>query len=42
VIVTPQIAHDTHEAPERIVTTTVANIEAFARRAPRNLISQPA
>lgn len=39
VIVTPHIAYDTREALERIVATTVANIEAFARGAPRNLVS---
>jgi len=39
VIVTPHIAYDTREALERIVATTVANIEAFARGAPGNLVS---
>lgn len=38
VIVTPHIAYDTREALERIIATTIANIEAFARGAPRNLV----
>ena len=38
VIVTPHIAYNTHEALARLVATTIENIEAFARGAPRNLV----
>jgi D-lactate dehydrogenase len=38
VIVTPHVAYDTDEALRRILDTTIANIEAFARGQPRNLV----
>lgn len=38
VLVTPHIAYDTVEALERIVGTTLDNIEAFARGEPQNLV----
>lgn len=38
VIVTPHVAYDTREAVARIVETTVANIQAYARGAPQNLV----
>jgi len=40
-VVTPHIAYDTTEALERIVATTLDNIEAFARGEPRNLVVPP-
>lgn len=39
VIVTPHIAYDTREAVERIIETAVANIQAFARGAPQNVVT---
>lgn len=39
VIITPHIAYDTREAVARIVETTVANIQAFARGAPQNVVN---
>lgn len=39
VIVTPHIAYDTDEALRRILDTTLANIEAFARGQPQNVVS---
>lgn len=41
VVVTPHIAFDTTEALHRILETTIGNIEAFARGAPRNLVQLP-
>ncbi|MFN3585377.1 hydroxyacid dehydrogenase [Phenylobacterium sp.] len=38
VVVTPHVAYDTREAVQRILETSVANIEAFARGEPRNLV----
>lgn len=38
VIVTPHIAYDTREAVARIIKTTLANIQAFARNAPQNVV----
>jgi D-lactate dehydrogenase len=38
VVVTPHIAYDTEEALQRILATTLANIEAFAGGKPRNLV----
>jgi D-lactate dehydrogenase len=38
VIVTPHIAYNTEEALGRILETTLANIEAFALGAPRNVV----
>jgi len=38
VIVTPHVAYNTHEAVARIVETTIANIEAFAKGHPQNLV----
>lgn len=38
VIVTPHIAYDTREAIERIITTTLENISAFAAGRPRNRV----
>jgi D-lactate dehydrogenase len=42
VVVTPHVAYDTGEALERIVATTLDNIEAFARGEARNLVVPPA
>jgi D-lactate dehydrogenase len=39
VVVTPHSAFNTREAVARIVETTVANIEAFARGEPQNVVS---
>jgi D-lactate dehydrogenase len=39
VIVTPHNAYNTDSAVRRIIETTVANIEAFARGEPRNVVS---
>jgi D-lactate dehydrogenase len=39
VIVTPHNAYNTNAALQRLIATTVANIEAFARGAPQNLVS---
>ena len=39
VIVTPHSAFNTHEAVQRIVETTVSNIEAFLRGAPANEVA---
>ena len=39
VIVTPHTAYNTDSAVRRIVETTLANIEAFARGEPRNVVS---
>lgn len=39
VIITPHIAYDTREAVARIVETTVANIQAYARGAPQNVVT---
>jgi D-lactate dehydrogenase len=41
VVVTPHIAYATGEALGRILDTTLANIEAFARGEPRNLVALP-
>jgi D-lactate dehydrogenase len=41
VVVTPHIAYATDEALHRILETTLDNIEAFARGAPRNLVTPP-
>ncbi|MCI3132772.1 hydroxyacid dehydrogenase [Phenylobacterium aquaticum] len=41
VVVTPHIAYDTAEALGRIVGKTLDNIEAFACRAPQNLVVPP-
>jgi D-lactate dehydrogenase len=38
VIITPHIAFDTREAVARIVETTLANIQAYARGAPQNRV----
>ena len=38
VLVTPHVAYDTREAVTRIVETTVANIQAYARGAPQNVV----
>lgn len=38
VVVTPHNAYNTDEAVHRLIETTVDNIEAFARGAPRNLV----
>jgi D-lactate dehydrogenase len=39
VIVTPHIAYDTREAVARIIETTLANIQAFARGSPQNVVT---
>jgi D-lactate dehydrogenase len=39
VICTPHNAYNTEAALERIIATTLANIEAFARGAPQNVVS---
>jgi D-lactate dehydrogenase len=39
VIVTPHSAFNTHEAIQRIATTTVSNIVPFLDGAPRNLVA---
>jgi len=39
VIVTPHNAYNTDAALQRIIATTLANIEAFARGAPQNVVS---
>jgi D-lactate dehydrogenase len=39
VIVTPHNAYNTDAALQRLVATTLANIEAFARGAPQNVVS---
>jgi D-lactate dehydrogenase len=39
VIVTPHNAYNTDAAFERIIATTLANVEAFARGAPQNVVS---
>ena len=39
VLITPHIGYDTEEALRRIVETTLANIEAFARGTPRNVVA---
>ena len=39
VVVTPHSAFNTYEAVARIIETTVANIEAFARGDPQNVVS---
>jgi D-lactate dehydrogenase len=39
VIITPHVAYDTREAVARIVETTVANIQAYARGAPQNVVT---
>jgi D-lactate dehydrogenase len=38
VLVTPHIAYNTLEAVGRIIETTLANIRAFAKGAPQNVI----
>jgi len=40
VLVTPHNAYNTAEAVKRIIETTLANIEAFARGDPRNVVGQ--
>jgi D-lactate dehydrogenase len=42
VIVTPHVAFNTKEAVERIVSTTVESISAFASGTPKNVVSLPA
>jgi D-lactate dehydrogenase len=42
VVITPHIAYDTDEALRRILDTTLANIEAFARGESLNLVPLPA
>ena len=39
VIVTPHNAYNTDSAVRRIIETTMANIKAFARGEPRNVVS---
>jgi len=39
VTVTPHNAYNTEVAPERIIATTLANIEAFAQGPPQNIVS---
>jgi D-lactate dehydrogenase len=39
VIVTPHNAYNTDAALQRLMATTLANIEAFARGAPQNVVS---
>jgi D-lactate dehydrogenase len=39
VIVTPHNAYNTDAALQRLIATTLANIEAFARGAPQNVVS---
>jgi D-lactate dehydrogenase len=39
VLVTPHNAYYTRDAVRRIIETTLANIEAFARGAARNVLS---
>lgn len=39
VVVTPHNAYNTDEAVHRLIETTIDNIEAFARGAPRNLVT---
>jgi D-lactate dehydrogenase len=39
VIVTPHNAYNTEAALERIIATTLANIEAFAQGKPQNVVS---
>lgn len=39
VVVTPHIAYDTDGAVHRIIETTLANIEAFSRGQPQNVVS---
>lgn len=41
VLVTPHNAYNTTEALARIIDTTLANIEAFARGAPQNVVVAP-
>lgn len=41
VLVTPHNAYNTTEAIARIIDTTLANIEAFARGAPQNVVAAP-
>jgi D-lactate dehydrogenase len=41
VIVTPHNAYNTDVALQRIIETTLANIESFAQRAPQNVVSPP-
>lgn len=41
VLVTPHNAYNTTEAIARIIDTTIANIEAFARGAPQNVVAAP-
>jgi D-lactate dehydrogenase len=41
VLVTPHNAYNTTEAVARIIDTTLANIDAFARGAPQNVIVAP-
>jgi len=38
--VTPHNAYNTDDAVHRIIGTTIENIEAFARGAPQNVVSQ--
>jgi len=42
VIITPHIAFDTDGALQRILDTTLSNIEAFARGRPQNVVSNAA
>ena len=41
VIVTPHIAYNTESAVHRIIDTTLANIEAYTRGQPQNVITPP-
>jgi D-lactate dehydrogenase len=38
VVITPHVAYNTHEAIERILRTTLENIEGFLRNQPINVI----
>ena len=39
VVITPHMAFDSWEAMERIVDTTVANIQSFMKGSPQNVLS---
>lgn len=41
VVVTPHTAYNTDEAVHRLIETTLDNIQAFARGAPRNVVAPP-
>jgi D-lactate dehydrogenase len=42
VIVTPHVAFNTQEAVERIINTTVENIQKFESGSPANVVALPA